>query len=708
MTDMPNNQFTWIPLYKELATKLLGWENRQSELIALIEAMRADDFIVTTMADRDANDNPFLMKEIDPFTFFGVFNRGITNEGRIEILTRLKEFFSCTSDVPSDFDGIPLVNNMKSWFVGFSYRRKSDDVTRLWNVFRLAQGTDPIQDPEFANAYDAAMEVFNVSNNLTMGLFWIRPELFISMEAKNREYLKLPANVSRTAKSYLAALAKVKSAHTESFAQISHNAHLQSIGGPPVPPPTPPVPTDQTYWFVGAYWKSRDPSDQSARFLMDHIWQNGYPDKYLDHVKSMKVGDRIAIKSAHTQKNNLPFDAKGNTVSKMLIRAVGTITANPSDGRTVEVAWDEEWVPKDWYFFTYQATIWKLRLDENYQYKEYAERLIRFAFNNTPQDINWFLKRWYAEPEVPVLPGDEIDPAPKPYSIDDIIAGGAFVPLKDLEVMLSRLREKKNLILQGPPGVGKTFLAERLAFALLEETASDRIKMVQFHQSYSYDDFVRGYRPQQDQAGHFGLQNGVFFNFCEKARQDPDRDYVFVIDEINRGNLSQIFGELLMLIEADKRKSKFGMPLLYPYPNEPNFFVPDNLYIIGMMNLADRSLALVDYAVRRRFAFATLRSRFDSAEFRAWLTLRQMKPQLVDLIVHRLSSLNKQICDDEMLGPNYEVGHSFFCPNGDDLSGCDRGWYEAIVETEIVPMLKEYWFDNTSKVAEATEQLLAP
>ena len=708
MTAMPDNQFTWIPLYKELANKLLAWEDRQGELIALIEALRVDNLTVTTMTDRDANDNPFLMKEIDPFTFFGMFNRGITNDGRIEILKRLKEHFSCLSDVPSDFTGIPLVNNMKSWFVAFSYRRQPDDVNRLWSVFRLAQGADPIHDPEFAKAFDAAMQVFNVSNNLTMGLFWIRPELFLSMEAKNRDYLKLPGNVAKTADSYLAALEKVRSTRTESFAQISHNAHLQTLVKLPGGDIAPPVSADKTYWFVGAYWKSRDPSDQSSRFLMDGIWQNGYPDKYLDQVKSMQVGDRIAIKSAHTQKNNLPFDAKGNTVSKMLIRAVGTITANRGDGRTVEVDWDEEWVPKDWYFFTYQATVWKLKLDENYPHKEYAERLIRFAFNNIPQDINWFVKRWYADPIVPILPGDELATAPRPYSIDDIISGGAFVPLNELKVMLSRLREKKNLILQGPPGVGKTFLAERLAFAMLEETASDRIKMVQFHQSYSYDDFVRGYRPKQDKAGHFGLQNGVFFNFCERARQDPDRDYVFLIDEINRGNLSQIFGELLMLIEADKRKAKFGMPLLYPFPDEPNFFVPDNIYMIGMMNLADRSLALVDYAVRRRFAFATLKSRFDGTGLRDWLLQRRMKPQLVDLIVQRLSSLNQQISGDEMLGPNYEIGHSFFCPNGEDLSGCDRGWYEEIVETEIVPMLKEYWFDNIARVTEAREQLLAP
>ena len=156
---MPGNQFTWIPLYKELAKKLLGWEDRQGELIALIEAMRADNLTVTTMADRDANDNPFLMKEIDPFTFFGTFNRGITNEGRVAILTRLREFFSCMSDVPSDFTGIPLVNNMKSWFVGFSYRRKPDDVKRLWTVFRLAQGADPIHDPELVTVFSAPMEM---------------------------------------------------------------------------------------------------------------------------------------------------------------------------------------------------------------------------------------------------------------------------------------------------------------------------------------------------------------------------------------------------------------------------------------------------------------------------------------------------------------------------------------------------------------------
>lgn len=703
---MPDEQFTWIPLYRELAAKLLGWENRQGELIALIESLRADNLTVTTMTDKDADDQSFLMKEIDPFTFFGIFNRGITEDGRIEILKRLKEHFECEADVPSDFLGVPLLNNMKSWFVAFSFKRKPDDVSKLWTVFRLALTTDPIDDPEFATAYDSAREILGVSNNLTMGLFWIRPDLFLSMESKNREYLELPNNVAKTASSYLHALAEVRDSHSESLPEISHNAHLASIGQSNVGEAISVPSSSDTYWFVGAYWKSRDPCDQTSRFIDESIWQNGYKDKYLDHVKSMKVGDRIAIKSTHTQKNDLPFDADGKTVSKMVIRAIGTVTGNRNDGRTVDVEWESDWEPKDWYFFTYQKTLWKLTLDENYRYKEYAAKLIQFAFHGASQDVDWFLDRWYGEDDKEA--DDDVDIESAPYGIDDIIAEGAFIPAGELRLMLSRLELKKNLILQGPPGVGKTFLARRLAFALLEETASDRTKLVQFHQSYSYEDFVRGYRPQPEEAGAFGLQDGVFFDFCEEAREDPDRDYVLMIDEINRGNLSQIFGELLMLIEADKRQPEYAMRLLYPVPDEPDFYVPENLYIIGMMNLADRSLALVDYALRRRFAFASLTARFTSSEYRDWLLNNQMKPKLADLVVQRLTALNQQIADDDLLGPHYEIGHSFFCPKGDNFAGLGRDWYEAVVETEIAPLLREYWFDNAAKAEEAREKLLAP
>ena len=187
------------------------------------------------------------------------------------------------------------------------------------------------------------------------------------------------------------------------------------------------------------------------------------------------------------------------------------------------------------------------------------------------------------------------------------------------------------------PGVGKTFLARRLAYALMKEVDNDRLEMVQFHQSYSYDDFVRGYRPVAGKAGSFVLKNGIFFDFCEKAIQDPDREYVFIIDEINRGNISQIFGELLMLIEPDKRGPEFALPLAYRTEDEPHFFVPPNLYLIGLMNVADRSLAMVDYAMRRRFAFITLKPQYESDTFRQWLLERGMGEDLVGLIVDRMT-----------------------------------------------------------------------
>ena len=295
---------------------------------------------------------------------------------------------------------------------------------------------------------------------------------------------------------------------------------------------------------------------------------------------------------------------------------------------------------------------------------------------------------------------------PVPYSIEDVIASGAFLEKDQIDGILKRLRTKKAMILQGAPGVGKTFIARKLAYALMEEIDNDRLEMVQFHQSYSYDDFVRGYRPLPGQAGSFGLQNGIFYEFCQKAAQDPDLEYVFIIDEINRGNLSLIFGELLMLIEADKRGREFAVPLVYHNLDESPFYIPSNLHLIGLMNIADRSLAMVDYALRRRFAFFTLRPQYEGEIFRQWLRDRFMPAELVDLIISRMSDLNREIREDPLLGENYQIGHSYFCPKGDNFAQLNQAWYADIVETEIAPLLKEYWFDNPHKADEAIKQLL--
>lgn len=291
---------------------------------------------------------------------------------------------------------------------------------------------------------------------------------------------------------------------------------------------------------------------------------------------------------------------------------------------------------------------------------------------------------------------------PEPYGVDEALAD-LFINGERFRRILSVFRSRKNLILQGPPGTGKTFIARRLAWCLLERKDSSPIEMVQFHQSYAYEDFVQGYRPTK--TGGFTLQNGVFYEFCERARYDSSTPYVFIIDEINRGNMSRIFGELLMLIEADKRTEEYAASLTYGKMGD-RFFVPPNVYILGMMNTADRSLAVVDYALRRRFAFEELTPAFSSPKFRSHLVDDNgIDPELVDVIQKRMDALNRKIREDSELGSGFEIGHSYFVPN-EAGEGSDT-WYDDIVKTQIAPLLREYWFDRSGDAERAVKDLLA-
>lgn len=290
---------------------------------------------------------------------------------------------------------------------------------------------------------------------------------------------------------------------------------------------------------------------------------------------------------------------------------------------------------------------------------------------------------------------------PEPYPLEEALKE-LFMPQEQFTTILDALARKKNVILEGAPGVGKTFVARRIAWALMGEKDNARVQMVQFHQSYAYEDFVQGWRPE---AKGFGLQNGVFHRFCTRAAGDPGHDYVFIIDEINRGNLSKIFGELMMLVEADKRGSDYAVPLAYS-PGEL-FFVPENLYLLGMMNTADRSLAMVDYALRRRFGFIRLQPAFGADQFTNHLAELGASEALVRRIVEGMTELNRAIAQDTRnLGPGYEIGHSFFVP-GDGGGTLDDAWYERVVRQEIEPLLNEYWFGREDQVREHVERLLA-
>lgn len=785
------------------------------------------------------------------------------------------------------------------------------------------------------------------------------------------------------------------------------------------------------YWFVGATYEGS--KDQTEKFVREGIWINGHDNRYTDLVKSVKPGDRIAIKSTYTRKHDVPFDNKGHTVSVMKIKSIGTVTENPGDGKRLKVDWDPDYKPREWYFYTNRRTIWKVTPDS-----KFSKSLVNFTFHNADQDLDAFrnhpywrerfgdnqdesryswtpfyieladklsayrnrrpelaaivvdiikginglntpkekyidgesgplrdicpfttfamfnrglttenritiaeklsktldiqspipntfdsipvvnnqtayffkseanrkngeieklwdffdaaidfadtdnpeahdnfvnsyealsentlikwklsmglywirpydflpldsqsrqylqkklgfelgksserltaeeyldligkLKARFIEDQFPVnsfpefsyeaylyeppetsasievnrwkelivskikqlckdkgedtfsrkefldryledlsirYPNnnsientinrnfqmlrdegilefiergqyrwlefeDEDRPAPsappkKAYSVKQIMDDGCFFDEPKISSIIETLRVKKNIILQGPPGTGKSWLGKKLGYALMGEIASNRLRVVQFHPNMSYEDFIRGYRPDGDQG--LQLVDGPFLEMIKSAKQEPDQKYIIVIEEINRGNPAQIFGEILTLLEADKRTPDEAMELTYKPPGQKDevIYLPENLYLIGTMNLADRSLAMVDFALRRRFAFIDLEPAFGE-KWRTHVSSQfDISINFLKEIERKITSLNEQLADSPELGKQFQIGHSYFTPQSglDEIN--EREWLKRVVDTEIIPLLEEYWFDNPDLVEKAKEQLL--
>jgi len=288
-----------------------------------------------------------------------------------------------------------------------------------------------------------------------------------------------------------------------------------------------------------------------------------------------------------------------------------------------------------------------------------------------------------------------------PYSVADIIEEGCFHSKDRLQTMLNRWEENRNLVLQGAPGTGKTWLARRLAQALIGSQASGAIRSVQFHPNTSYEDFVRGWRPTS--GGNLVLTEGVLLQHAERARTQTDVPHVLIIEEINRGNPAQAFGEMLTLIEKSKRNPDDALTLGYPKFDGEQFYLPDNLYLLGTMNIADRSLALVDLALRRRFSFETLEPAFTDAWAGYLTAMLPNDADLVETVRNRILELNAVIAEDAMLGPHFAIGHSFVTPTHAQSDG--KAWYFGVVDTQIAHQLHEYWFDNRDKADAAVAAL---
>lgn len=823
-------QFDWINFYSEFATKLLEFKNNRAELIADIQS--AYSAINMKLPKLESEDS---IIDIDPFTVFGLFNKGITNANRTAILESFATVFNIKSKVPDNFDGIPVLNNLKATYYGFKDDRQVADIDNLWGLYEsainLAEKDDAANREIFIKWYDTVHDQLGIRWNITMGLYWIRPYEFINLDSINRRFIVDPDNMPVDfvnsvkkklnkvpyAAEYLAikdaCLHALKDGNYEykNYPELSYRAWivskqvnqekaevkgkksskaaflrwfapliqaLRDLGGSGTPAEARAKIIENEQLSEDEINQTRGKNnvnkfENEVAFARNYLVNAGYIDKSVYGIWTLteagKSVDMTSEMASDIFKNVLSSNPskQGKNIDALADEDVHTVRYwlyAPGEGSCM---WDEFYTSGimaiGWgeigdlsTFDSKDAMKIKMRevIDESLSYKNAAHATWQFAnemkigdivfvkkgmhqiigrgvvmsdyeYDNTRDDeyknirqVDWTHNGEWPHPGQAVMKtltditsytdyveklnslfedeteedAEDVEKTYPPYTKEDFLSE-VFMPEEEYDKLSGILRIKKNIILQGAPGVGKTFVAKRIAFSMMGVKDVERVMMVQFHQSYSYEDFIMGFRPSTD---GFELKRGAFYNFCKKAEIDGDNDYFFIIDEINRGNLSKIFGELFMLIENDKR----GVSLQLLYSDE-KFSVPKNIYIIGMMNTADRSLAMLDYALRRRFAFFEIKPGFTTDGFREYRM--SLENEKFDKLIACVESLNNVISNDESLGDGFCIGHSYFCNllpdtiNDQILSG--------IVEYELIPLLKEYWFDEPTKVKDWSSNL---
>lgn len=672
---MAENEFDWVEFYSEFADTLLRYKNNRKDLInKIIKVYEHIEINLPTLEKKGCD-----IIDIDPFTIFGLFNKGITNENRIKILTEISVEFDIISKIPTSFDSIPILNNQNATYYYFIGEREDNDINNLWFFFESALNYSKNRSEDnktiMSKYFDLVRAIKGIANSkLTMGIYWIAPNVFLNLDKRNTWYIyesgKIPKNIVET-------LPKLKG-------NLKSDIYFEVLEK------------------VRDYVNSSESDFKDFKELSLEAWT--YSKEVNEEIKATKLDDNSKKSGAAFLKwfkpiiealkalggSGTPKDVKDQIIKDMNLSGDiinETRGKNNSNKFDNDVAWARNYLVYEKIILNKQHGIWDL--------SEFG-----FKVDMTDEYASEIFKKWVAKnKEGNSIQDDENNEINvnkfknKPYSQDDFLKE-VYLDENKYNTLVSILEYKGNIILQGAPGVGKTFAAKRLAYSIMGEKDNERIKYVQFHQSYSYEDFIMGFRPIQN---GFELKTGVFYDFCKKAENDKENKYFFIIDEINRGNLSKIFGELFMLIEKELRGSYLG--LVY---SDEKFSVPDNLYIIGMMNTADRSLAMLDYALRRRFSFFEFEPAFQSDGF---INLKEMiDSDKFNKLINCVKKLNEVISNDESLGKGFRIGHSYFCINNIQDINIDLT-LENIVEYELIPLIKEYWFDDISKVNEWKENL---
>lgn len=695
-----DKRFQWTSFYMELASALLKYKNNRSELIGILKTIFSDAEMNFPFKEKGKE----VYEDICPFTVFGSFNKGITNANRIALLEQFAKQFSIKAAVPTEFDGIPVVMNLSAWFFAYKENRGEHDIDNLWELLEkaIAYSDEASADNKnaFITAYDTVSKQKMIKWNITMGLYWVRPYTFINLDSTNRAFITDVDNMPHyfttifsdinkgipDGTSYLFMCEQAKNALKQkeyeyhSFPELSYCAWKNNQETPDEPA-TNRVDSNVKeidYWIyspgdnacmwdefynlgiMGIGWDDitdlkEFTSKEEIKDYMKKVYDPSYSYKNNAHclwqfANEIKIGDVIFVK-----KGMHKIIGKGVVTSEYIY---------DSARETYKHIRKVEWTNKGEWEHPGQAVMKTLTCIS--PYPDYVQRLLSLFAEDILEETS-----------------EQIEIKYPPYTKDDFL-NKVYMDEDTYNTLTELLEAKYNVILQGAPGVGKTFAAKRLAYSIMGQKDTSRVAMVQFHQSYSYEDFIQGYRPSKD---GFELVNGAFYKFCKEAEEDNERPYFFIIDEINRGNLSKILGELMMLIEKDKRGEKIKLL----YSNEW-FTVPQNVRIIGMMNTADRSLALMDYALRRRFAFFDFAPAFSSEGFKNYLSEKD-SPKLEKLIA-AVESLNSTISTDESLGDGFRIGHSYFCTD-DEITD---EWLKSVVEYEVIPLIKEYWFDEPTKV----------